>query len=234
MQGLPLKIRYLKAIQYATQMKVDAINISAAWPLTADTEELRAAVKNAQDNGITIIVGAGNSGTSSYVYPCAYDGVICVGATGIDNKLADFSNFGGPVDISAPGEEILSLFPSSLTPTFFSGKQYEIISGTSQAAPLVTGSVAVLKGIFPGISEDEIKARLFLSSQKLGENSEGHFIQFGTLKLQQAIQIQPHALSVPVFKNLDLVRKLPNLKHITISRLGVSEPEDRAKLPGCD
>ncbi len=200
--------RVIKAIQYATKMKVDVINVSLGWPFATDKPELRVAFQNALDAGITIVAAGGNNNNTSFNFPCSYPGIICVAANGIDNQLTSFSNFGGHIDIAAPGEEILSTYPTYQTPMNFSIAGYESLNGTSQAAPFVSAAVAVLKGVYPKIDENEVRARLFLGAQDLTPSeaiAKAKFTQFGTLKIQRSIDLQEQALVTPQFKKLSQV-----------------------------
>lgn len=207
-----LTSRILKAMDYAIRMKVDVINLSMGWPLATDNDNVRAVFARAQAQGITIVAAAGNNNNSSFNFPCSYPGVICVAAHGIDQKLTSFSNFGGQVDLSAPGEEILSTYPMTTIPMLFSVKGYELLNGTSQAAPYVSAGVAALKGVYPGISEDVIKARLFISAQKLLD-ADKKFISFGGVKISQALDLKETALVVPDLKNLSEIKfNYPNDK----------------------
>ncbi len=193
-----------KAILYAVKMKVDVINLSMGWPRVFDTQYLDAAIAEAQKAGITIVASAGNNNTFSTVLPCSYEGVLCVAATGIDNGLTSFSNYGGQVEISAPGEEILSTFPKTVATNNFDVTGYEVLDGTSQSAPYISAAVGVLKGHFPGISEDEVRARIFASSQPLSQK-DGRHIEFGTLKIAGALAVHPQVVIAPDFKALDRV-----------------------------
>ncbi len=209
--GLTLSDRMTKAILYAIKMKADVINLSLGWPKSLDAEYLRQAFAEAQKAGISIVAAAGNNNHTSPVFPCSYAGVICVGAVGIDGTIAPFSNYGGHIDLNAPGEEILSLYSRNLDSLSFSVKGFEILNGTSQAAPFVTGAVAILKGIIPNISENEVKARLFLSSSEVAPNSK--FTQFGMLKIDQAIKLNSQPALAPDFKSLDrLIYQIPSQK----------------------
>ncbi|MBO9667390.1 MAG: S8 family serine peptidase, partial [Bdellovibrio sp.] len=194
--------RVVKALRYAINKHVDVINISMGWPAATDTAELRQVFNEAQQMGIFIVAAAGNNNNNSFNFPCSYPGVLCVAASGIDNTLTGFSNFGGQVDISAPGEEILSTYPNVKTPLNFSVKGYEVLSGTSQATPFVSAAVAVLKSAYPGISADEIRARLFASTQ---ERETGKFTLFGNLKISTALNLQPQSVVAPEFKAISRV-----------------------------
>ncbi len=194
-----LTSRVIKALRYAIEKRVDVINISMGWPAATDSVELRQTFAQAQQAGIVIVAAAGNNNNNSFNFPCSYPGVLCVAATGIDNTLTGFSNYGGQVDISAPGEEILSTYPNAKSPVNFSVKGYELLNGTSQAAPFVSAAVAVLKGAYPGITADEIKARLFAAAQDL---EKGKFTLFGTLKIQSALNMSARPVVAPDFKGL--------------------------------
>ena len=115
-------------------------------------DSLRAAVDNMRAAGIFMAVAAGNEGDlgcSSIVWPPAlYDSAISVGATGADDQIAFFSSRGPVVsdgsgrmkpDLSAPGVGIRSSTASG----------FGVLSGTSMAAPLVSGAVLLLWSAFP-------------------------------------------------------------------------------------
>ncbi len=136
----------LPCIDYAIKHKVQVINASfgSATGSQAEMDAIQAAGKA----GIVFVVAAGNSGENIDIapeFPADYplDNIICVGSS--DNRdLPDyFSNYGsGSVEIFAPGDGILS--------TSFSGNSgYSYASGTSLAAPFVTGAVALLRAKYP-------------------------------------------------------------------------------------
>ncbi len=95
------------------------------------------AINNAVNKGIVVIAAAGNDGTNIKCYPAAYDNVISVAATDQSGNRAFFSNYGKWVDISAPGIYI----PSTV------GTGIEYMSGTSQAAPIVSGVAALYMSV---------------------------------------------------------------------------------------
>lgn len=192
-----------KGILYAVKMKADVINISMGWPRVMDTEYLRQSIALAKSQGITVVAAAGNNGHARPLFPCSYEGVICVGASTVNGEVASFSNYGAHVDLVAPGEQILSTFPKKIEPSFFSTLGYEIKNGTSQAAPLVSASVAFLKAAFPGISENEIYARLLSHSRSLKEGEK--FFLGGSLDIGKSLEKIQRSVLLPDFKKLSFV-----------------------------
>jgi subtilisin family serine protease len=115
----------------------------------------------AQGGGAVLAAAAGNNGTDSLrEYPAsegAY-GLMSVGASTSDERLARFSNFGSKVHIAAPGEGITSALP---------GGRYGSWSGTSMATPLVAGTAALLRSLDPTLSADAVVQRLLRDSAAL-------------------------------------------------------------------
>ena len=116
------------------------------------------AVKNAQSKGHIFVAAAGNSGTntdSSLAYPSGYnlDNVVSVAATDRNDALASFSNYGpNTVDLAAPGVQIYSTLK---------GNSYGSMSGTSMAAPFVTGAIALLRDVHPTWTYQQIINQLY-------------------------------------------------------------------------
>ncbi len=236
--------RLARGILYAIKRKADVINLSLGWHKVLDTRFLRNAIAEATNQGITVIAAAGNNNTKARIYPCAYPNVICVGATSIDSSVADFSNFGGAVDIFAPGDNILSLHTFKTNPLAFNQVGFEIRSGTSQATPFVSGTVALLKSIYPEITLNEIKARLFSSSFPLKEKkNEMQAGLFGRLNVAGAIENEPKNHVIPLFKLIDEVpyrvstKKLgfnlpiqSLLKEVTNVKVSISSTSDQIQF----
>ncbi|WPU63829.1 S8 family peptidase [Peredibacter starrii] len=152
---------FARGIIYAVDNGADVINMSLGWPRSMETKTLRDAVNYALSQGVVIVAAAGNNNSAEPLFPCAYDGVVCIAASTINGDYAGFSNYGGHVDGVAPGESILGLNPLFLEPDFFAVPGYELRSGTSQAAPFVAGLVAALKARNKEIKIDEVFARIY-------------------------------------------------------------------------
>jgi len=112
------------------------------------SQGLDEAVQDAWASGLVIVAGAGNNGTTALFYPAALDHVISVGAFDEDHLRASFSNHGSWVDISAPGNVIMSTYPiaacGGATTTPGDTGCYNWLSGTSMATPHVAGAAALV------------------------------------------------------------------------------------------
>lgn len=115
-------------------------------------------------------------------YPSAYqlDNIVSVTALSEQGQLCDFCNIGPTtIGLAAPGEWILSTSNES-------DSAYGVRSGTSYAAPFVTGALALLKAQFPKETYQELIARLFRSVD-LVPSLKGKIIMGGTLNVAKAL-----------------------------------------------
>lgn len=113
------------------------------------------AVINSINAGVTYVVSAGNSNTDACTQsPARAVGTITVGATDITDTRATFSNFGGCVDIFAPGVGIKSAWNPSNSAT-------TTMNGTSMAAPHVTGVVALFLQSAPNATPSTVRTTIF-------------------------------------------------------------------------
>lgn len=145
----------IQSINYAIKAGVHIM--SNSWGGGESSEALKDAIKAAEENGIIFVAASGNSSQNidlKPAYPASYDldAVVTVGAHDGRGNRSSFSNYGEKsVDIYAPGSNIYS--------TFVNGS-YKSLSGTSMAAPFVSGVLGLLLANEPGISVNEAKERL--------------------------------------------------------------------------
>jgi serine protease AprX len=151
---------------------------------TYQSDPLAFAVENAYRAGIVVVVAGGNGGQNStrLTNPAIDPFVVSVGAvaadataTTADDTLSTFSSgsIGRKVDIAAPGESIVSLrdpgsFVDANYPAARVGTRLFRGSGTSQAAAVVSGSVALLLQQRPWLNPDQVKSILKRSATPLG------------------------------------------------------------------
>lgn len=153
----------VELLNYVHLMKQDrGIDIrltNNSWGGGGYTQSLRDAIAASNDYGVLFVAAAGNDGRNvddqpSYPSSYALDNIISVAATDRNDELAYFSNYGSGVDIAAPGVDILSSYPNGA---------YNAISGTSMAAPHVSGAISLLFSMDPSLSIVDAKDTLLNS-----------------------------------------------------------------------
>ncbi|MEM8526785.1 MAG: S8 family serine peptidase [Bacteroidota bacterium] len=144
----------IEGIVWAATNGANIINLSWGMEIPYPPEDLyriiptmEAALLLAKHNNILVVAAAGNDSTDTYFYPAAFHNVLAVANTDFDDKKAISSNYGTWVDLSAPGEGILSTMPMD---------SYDLSSGTSMSAPLVSGIAALMLSADPTLTPDEI------------------------------------------------------------------------------
>lgn len=149
----------IKAADYFTDLKTrQGLNLVAtnnSWGGGGYSQGLYDAIARANNAGIFFVAAAGNSSTSALSYPAAYDlpNVISVASLDSNGALSSFSNFSSSwVDLGAPGGGITSTLPDNTYGTY---------SGTSMAAPHVTGALALMRAGFPTATMAQLKQALF-------------------------------------------------------------------------
>lgn len=137
------------------------ICLASSSDMLGSSQLLRSAVQFAIDEGITVVISAGNSGAEAANYiPAAYgntQGVICVGASNQADQPIDISNHGAPVDLLAPGDMILAKDE-------ISADSYVLMRGTSPAAALVAGSALAELSINGSLTPAEVEAKLIAAA----------------------------------------------------------------------
>lgn len=177
----------IASIDWSIENHMDIINLSLGTE--DDSVALKAAVDRAYSAGILVVASSGNDSAPVVGYPAKYPSVIGVSATDQNNKLASYSNYGPEIEVAAPGTYILS--------THLNNK-YVFMSGTSMAAPYVTGQLALLKQLYPSATASEL--RTLSHSHTVDIGAPGKDPEFGYGLIQSPASAQKpteYTLSVP-------------------------------------
>ena len=183
------------AIRYAVDNGANVINMSFGKGFSPEKSAVDEAVKYADSKGVLMVHAAGNDGenlaekpsfpTPVYLAGGRPNNWIEVGASswkGLDSLAAPFSNYGkAQVDVFAPGVDILSTVP---------GGGYERESGTSMAAPVVTGLAAMVMSYYPNLSAADVKRIILDSATRYADQTvarpgaeNGERVPFGSLSV---------------------------------------------------
>ena len=148
-------------INWAMEQQLDIINLSITSPTGSFL--LQETLQKAYDQGMLIIAASGNFVTPVYeninvLFPAQYSTVIAVGAVNENLVRSSFSYYGQDLDFVAPGENIYSTYNG------LEDGEYQLSTGTSMAAPFVTGMAALYKEAYPTLNSTEILSRMERSS----------------------------------------------------------------------
>lgn len=152
--------------------------------------------------GTLFVIAAGNDGMNNDQYPTSpanikQDNTITVAATNGYRKLASFSNYGARmVEVAAPGVGIVSTIP---------GNQYVTVSGTSQAAPFVTGVAGMMIDVNPALSNSDVK-RILMGTSDQKDFLRGMVMSGGIVNAGRATLAARLAKTMDVTKAMDSAR----------------------------
>ena len=152
----------IAAIEYAIDM--GALILNNSWGGGPPSEALRLAIVASNNAGLLFVAAAGNGGLNNDIYdhyPSSFDvpNIIAVASSSRTDTRSEFSNFGATsVDLAAPGTQILSTIP---------GGQTTVLSGSSMAAPHVSGALALLKSRYPAMAPSAMKTVVLASTDRI-------------------------------------------------------------------
>jgi subtilisin family serine protease len=189
-----------EAITFAADNGARVINLSIGGNKITDVE--RAAVEHAFAKGAVIVAAAGNEGADISNYGiAASDKVLVVAATDLEDKHAAFSNWGKNISVAAPGVEMLGLrarrtdtmvtLPSGkyVAGSHFVGadKRYYWASGTSFAAPLVSGLASLMIANDPSLTNVQVMQIIKSTARDVGLPGVDQYTGYGIIDARAAL-----------------------------------------------
>jgi thermitase len=178
-------------IRWAVDNGASVINLSLGVLEPADV--LRDTVKYAHEKGVVVCAAAGNEDTFVY-YPAAYDAyVLAVAATDYNDVRPYWSNPGPQVDVAAPGVWIAGPVPTWYWAAHGGSSDdvpYAFADGTSMSSPQVAGLAALIRGLKPSLSADNIMDVIRYSADDVNSSQykgRDDYIGYGRINMAKAL-----------------------------------------------
>ncbi len=186
----------VRAMRYAIDHGADIIN--ASWGVDIRSELMRTAVEEAAQADVLFVAAGGNRQSEQLFYPAAFDDTVGVGATDKNDQRTRFSNYGSFIDLAAPGQTIFSTLPDN---------RFGFLSGTSMAAPHVTGAAVLALARHPDWTARDLTRMLLNAVDPIQPNKPIGSGRLNAFKAQQIFERLPRA-------ELDLPEILGSVIHL--------------------
>ncbi len=183
-QGLSTARNIAAGILWASARGAKVINVSFA-PLWSD-RVVRSAAQTAFNRGSLVVISAGNAGGTTTAL--GYDEALFVGAINTAGEIAAFSDRGPFVDVVAPGTGIRTTTRDGL---------YGLANGTSFAAPIVSGVVALAWSVAPTLRPASIQKAILDTARDIGSLGEDDVYGAGAINANAALQAAQRAEQNP-------------------------------------
>lgn len=179
--GLDTDSQIAEGIVWAVDNGAQVINLSltrnsTSWPVSWDE-----AFQYAFDNDVVIVAAVGNrvDGTEQVSAPATIPGVIAVAGVDKQAKASELSSASGfTIGVTAPAEELVAAYP---------GGEYRIWSGTSGAAPIVAGLVALIRSLYPELDAANVVNRVISSATKFDFQTYSSSYGYGLIDAEKAL-----------------------------------------------
>ena len=177
-------------VKWAIDHGAHVINMSLGVRNTGGGLPHKEVIDYAQRHSVTVVAASGNDGRQELYYPGAFPSVIAVGAADDNGNVAEFSTFGDHVSFIAPGVDVYS---SSLQ------DGYAFSTGTSHAAPFVTGAIALMKSYARKqgreLGDQQVKHVLKHTSDKVDRDFKNPKAGYGRLNLADGMRYLDYKLN---------------------------------------
>lgn len=160
-------------VVWAADNDADVINMS--WGGSGFSQTGQNIINYAYNAGCVNIAASGNDNVSTIFYPAGYNNVVSVSSTTTNDAKSSFSNYGGWVDVSAPGSQILSTYiGNNFQPT------YANLSGTSMASPMAAGLAGLILSVNPDLPQAQVIDCLISTADNIDGANPSFINQLGS------------------------------------------------------
>ncbi|PNY79526.1 S8 family serine peptidase [Deinococcus koreensis] len=166
----------VQAIDWAVEHGAQVINLSLGS--VQKTGVLKRMINYATEQGVYVVASSGNSGDRHITYPARYGqeggrlGALSLGVGSVDaqDRKSSFSTYGRELEVTAPGEQVFGPVPGNLVSSW---------SGTSMAAPMVSGSLALALGQPLKVKAQELTDQLVKSGDDVSRLNQPYRDELG-------------------------------------------------------
>jgi len=228
----------IRAVDYAVHNGADIINLSFVG--FSYNQALQESLQRAYEAGVIVVAAAGNEqeGGEAYntddqpIYPACYNGrngeniILGVAASDALDQKTDFSSYGfNCIDITAPGVSFFSTIPAGSNPLELNKIYDGFWSGTSMAAPIISGSLALVAEINPQLQPTEIVNILLQSADNISRLNPNHLGQLGSgrVNLERALMTAQEKLYTRLGRLLISPATKSDLSEMSTSTLAITE-----------
>ena len=212
-------------VYYMVDTGIRVVNCS--WGASGNANDANLAANYAYDHGTLIVAAAGNTYGSAIQYPAGNALVMAVVSTTANDTKSDFSTYGTWTNISAPGTLIYSTYFNAA-----GADQYETMSGTSMASPVVAGVAGLLLSQNPSLTVDELFFYLqegaddidHLNPQYAGQMGAGRVNAFNSISMVQPLEFDLEATSINGLVGAPL--NTPAFFTVGLTNLGIEPAQD--------
>jgi subtilisin family serine protease len=181
----------VKALRYAADM--GARVSSNSWGGSGTSPMLDDAIQYVHDQGMVVVVAAGNSNADALDFtPASSDRAITVAASDYNDAKASFSNWGQKIDVAAPGVDILST-KAAVCPMCNDdrtvGTYYCRVSGTSMATPHVAGLAALILSMNPDLTNEDVRQLIRTGAVDLGAQGKDRDFGYGRIDADGSVSL---------------------------------------------
>ena len=211
-----IKEQLARGINWASQNGADVINCSWSHPTALDGNYIADAISNAtgsngrEGKGCIIVFSSGNDYADTVNYPASSNSVIAVGAINSNNQRANFSNYGGSLDVVAPGVNIYTTDRQGSN-GYYSGDYCPDFTGTSAATPIVSGIATLILSKYPELTSTQVQNAIkkncqwlpsYISTGSTSNNPWNSQIGYGLVDANQAIS-NAYNEALPIKSGID-------------------------------